>query len=408
MNPLPEELQAARWKLSKRCEYFSMLLWSLIPIEKSIGTMGVDEHLRLYYDPVAIKKWKPQELIGVLVHELGHVLKDHIRRGIPLVGVETGTTVITDPVLASKWHIAQIAMDCDNNPMVRDAGFSLPPDGVFPKDFKMAEGKFFEEYYAELLKNATVIKLPPGDGHCPHGKGGWKDPPPGGNTKTRKAGEVPGYTKAEVDAMRRHTAQSIRESKNRGNIPLGLDRWADELLTSKIPWQQELAGAVRHSADEVAGKQDFTFRRPSRRGAGSDLVFPTMRAWIPRIAYQIDTSGSMDAKEVARAVAEADGVIKTLGGCAEITAMSVDAEVHTRQRVSSARAIKLRGGGGTDMGVGIQAAQELRPRPDILIVVTDGYTPWPAEPPRRMKVIVVLVSSDGESPEWARTIVVKD
>ena len=38
---------------------------------------------------------------------------------------------------------------------------------------------------------------------------------------------------------------------------------------------------------------------------------------------------------------------------------------------------QLQGGGGTDMVAGIDAAMSLRPRPDAVIVLTDGYTPFP-------------------------------
>ena len=48
-----------------------------------------------------------------------------------------------------------------------------------------------------------------------------------------------------------------------------------------------------------------------------------------------------------------------------------------------ARDVELLGGGGTDMGAGLAKAAELRPRPDLIIVLTDGYTPWPSAPPPR-------------------------
>ena len=51
-------------------------------------------------------------------------------------------------------------------------------------------------------------------------------------------------------------------------------------------------------------------------------------------------------------------------------------------RFATLGAIRLEGGGGTDMGAGLDAAAALRPRPDLIIVLTDGFTPWrPAPPP---------------------------
>ena len=43
------------------------------------------------------------------------------------------------------------------------------------------------------------------------------------------------------------------------------------------------------------------------------------------------------------------------------------------------------------------------PRPEVVVVITDGHTPWPDTPPRGMKVVVVL-HGDGQAPEWAKVI----
>ena len=34
------------------------------------------------------------------------------------------------------------------------------------------------------------------------------------------------------------------------------------------------------------------------------------------------------------------------------------------------------------MGAGLAKAAELGPRPDLIVVLTDGYTPWPSSAPR--------------------------
>jgi hypothetical protein len=39
-------------------------------------------------------------------------------------------------------------------------------------------------------------------------------------------------------------------------------------------------------------------------------------------------------------------------------------------------------------------------------VLTDGFTPWPAEPPRGVRVIVGLKDDRGRTPEWARTVLI--
>jgi hypothetical protein len=39
------------------------------------------------------------------------------------------------------------------------------------------------------------------------------------------------------------------------------------------------------------------------------------------------------------------------------------------------------------------------------VVLTDGYTPWPEQPPRGMRVVVGLLGDDApEAPAWARSV----
>ena len=47
------------------------------------------------------------------------------------------------------------------------------------------------------------------------------------------------------------------------------------------------------------------------------------------------------------------------------------------------------------------------------IVITDGYTPWPDEPPLGSRVVVGLLREDHfphewEPPDWARTVIIDD
>ena len=47
----------------------------------------------------------------------------------------------------------------------------------------------------------------------------------------------------------------------------------------------------------------------------------------------------------------------------------------------------------------------LRPRPAVTVVLTDGYTPWPAAPPKGMRVVVGLLGLRApDAPLWARAV----
>jgi len=115
----------------------------------------------------------------------------------------------------------------------------------------------------------------------------------------------------------------------------------------------------------------------------------------------------MSDKQLGQAVAEVGQILKSLGLRQGVTVLSVDAAVHAVRRVFRPEQVRLEGGGGTDMGVGIEAALRLKPRPQAVIVLTDGHTPWPDQPPRNTHVVVGLVG-DGSAPPWATTVRIEE
>jgi predicted metal-dependent peptidase len=97
---------------------------------------------------------------------------------------------------------------------------------------------------------------------------------------------------------------------------------------------------------------------------------------------------------LGRVLAEVEGLLQRVGlRGTNVRVLTCDAQVHSVKRVSRASQIELLGGGGTDMGEGITQALALRPRPSIVVVLTDGFTPWPTEAPRGAKVIVGLMEA---------------
>jgi predicted metal-dependent peptidase len=113
----------------------------------------------------------------------------------------------------------------------------------------------------------------------------------------------------------------------------------------------------------------------------------------------------MDGHLLAQCLAEVEGVLQGLGvGRRHLKVVCCDAEAFEAQKIMRARDVQLLGGGGTDMGAGLAKAADLRPRPDLVVVLTDGHTPWPAQPPRGIRVIVGLMDPTGRVPGWALTI----
>jgi predicted metal-dependent peptidase len=143
----------------------------------------------------------------------------------------------------------------------------------------------------------------------------------------------------------------------------------------------------------MRGRSDFSWSKPSRRSGA--VIFPGMIEPLPKIVVIIDTSGSIQKEELSAYVGQVDAILKQMG-VSWLQVISVDAEVQVSKPVRFAREViskkMLVGGGGTDMCLGIEEAEKMKA--DICVVLTDGFSPWPENPPR-VKTFVYLSSKRG-------------
>jgi predicted metal-dependent peptidase len=211
-----------------------------------------------------------------------------------------------------------------------------------------------------------------------------------------------------ADQIRRQVAADVRAH---GSAPRGLHRWATGILEPRVDWRTELNSVVRRKVAEVSGARDYTYARPSRRTVPG-VILPTMRQPRPPVVYAVvDTSGSMDHDRLARCLSEIDGIVQRSGRLrSAVRVVSCDTVTGDIRPVRSVADIELTGGGGTDLRSGIAAVARARPPADLVVVLTDGDTPWDAGPPRgnpTARYVAVLVAGDRPSvPRWLRRIVV--
>ena len=206
-------------------------------------------------------------------------------------------------------------------------------------------------------------------------------------------------------------AEICAHGKQAGTVPAGLLRWAESVLRSKVDWRRVLAAELRRGISEVSGCVDYSYRRPSRRSRSAGrVILPALRRPVPEVAVVCDTSGSMSDGQLGEVLAEVDGVLRSVGVRSQgVRVLTCDAAVHTIKRVSAARQVQLAGGGGTNMAAGIEEAVRGRPRPGVVVVLTDGYTPWPMDAPKGVHVVVGLIGyGSPPPPPWARSVVIDD
>ncbi|GAA0420553.1 hypothetical protein Aca07nite_11610 [Actinoplanes capillaceus] len=373
------KLLAARLKAAGRQPYLASALYSLTVVPSlGVPTMGVDRHWRCYVNPGFVEATPVHELAAVWVHEVAHLLRDHHARAALLV-----------PEYRHDHQRVNIAQDCEIN----DDLSSLPSGAMRPEMFGLPEGQLFEQY---------VPGIPAGHQHHECGSGAHGRPQPWELSDAARVSPV------EAAAIRRQTAQELRaQAKVRGRVPAGWRRWADEILEPTVDWRRALTGAVREAASWASGAVDYTYQRPSRRGAAVPrVVLPSLRRPMPRVAVVVDTSGSMGDDALRAVLGEVAGVLRAVGiGRNRVAVLACDADVHAVRRAATVGDVVLAGGGGTDMRVGIDQALNGPERPHIVIVLTDGYTPWPDARPGQVRVIAGVIGEGGDDPpSWIETI----
>jgi predicted metal-dependent peptidase len=404
-------LAAARlWAATKFPYLATGVFGAQVIAERDSGTVSVDDSWRMRADPELTAAWTPAQLGSVLVHHVCHLLRTHGERA-QAAGVR--------PDEARTWLRAA---DAEINDDLVAAGLDLPGRPVLPRDLRAADGLLAEQYF-DGIRQARRADGGRGAGtedrsassESGETAGSWLDCGSGADGMPRPGQEPGGQEGArggalsawQAELLRRQVAQDIvAHGKQAGTVPAGLLRWAEEVLTPKVNWRTLLAAELRRAVAEVSGAVDYSYRRPSRRSAAAGpVVLPALRRPVPEVAVVCDTSGSMTADLLAMVLAEVEGLLRALGLARQVRVLACDTAVAPARRVSSARQVQLVGGGGTDMGAGIDAAAALRPRPAVTVVLTDGYTPWPAAAPKGMRVVVGLLGAQApDAPPWARSV----
>jgi len=432
--------------------YFAPLA-SLLKFVKVIGcdTVAIDKWARIYFNPFVVLSFHPKfpkgkeisenslrqfletcdvsdypinVLVEILRHEIEHLFRQHHRRA-ELFGLNTADE-------REKWNIAA---DLEINQHIHCP--TLRPIIYLPETVGLPDGLSAEEYYLKLPDQ------PPSSGQS--GSGGDEDGN-GGAVIQAEGHNYPvlpkrldeggsgagapkdyeldpndpqdkGASEAQVRARMEETARQIKEhAKSRGTVPADLVEMAERILNPKLNWRQILAHLIRKArTNAIRGKEDYTFLRPNRReDAHHPFIIPAMVQYeSDAIATILDTSGSMSMTEIEQAISEILGIARQ--GNIKVDVYMCDAAVHKIVRdVKTFSQIKeVVGRGGTDMVEGINRAlqERRRRRYHAVVVLTDGYSPFPQEP-TPIPLVICLVGKNHEDknkmPSWAKVVEVDD
>jgi predicted metal-dependent peptidase len=401
-----EKLFAARLHAARVRPYLATALFALHPVEsRVVPTMAVDRHWRCYVSPAFVDRTPIEELAGVWVHEVSHLLRDHHGRS---------------DRFASKHGLAgpgerlrmNIAADCEINDDVYGDGLARPEGAVEPRLLRLSEGELMEDYLRQFRLGPYTQGL------------AWLDCGSGADGLDREwdlgTDGAHGLTEQERDAVRFRVAQGV--TAHPGNVPKGWKRWAEEAFHPPQPWRDLLGAAVRSAASGPGAGEDYTYGRPSRRSSSlPGVVLPSLRRRPPRVCVVIDTSRSVSDAELGSAILEVAAIVRAVGGRRDlVTVLPCDAAAEVAYPLCRAEGIPLVGGGGTDLRAGFAKALRTSPRPDVIVVLTDGQTPWPDVRPPCRTVVGLFPRARasrawGEDdpnyvpdapPDWARVVVI--
>lgn len=392
---------------------------------ESIDTAAVDEWWRVYYNPEFIAKCDAQQAAAVFVHEIWHVLRFHFIRARG-VGVTRETAMLWNYVADAEIHTDQTVLQSlegikDAKPVTVDS-FDPPLD---PRETS-------EAWYLDVLNRPTTKKVLRPNGafvYVPLMKGGYPEVTDGSGTPGWGGGGsgssgVPGpwefpapsaddrETPAGISVERggviqRAVAEAVRQHcRSRGTGAAGLLRWAEEVLDPKVDWRTRFQTAFHGVMAPIAGTQHWTWSRPARRQSHDPrVVQPGWCGTRRRVAVIIDTSGSMSDTMLSRCRTEVTQMIASVvtnGREPAVHVYTCDTRVTEAQKVWTGADVQMIGGGGTDLTIAFdRAAADMESGDfefDIVVAMTDGYTPWPAEP-FRIPVITLLLS-EGTHPAW--------
>lgn len=351
LHAAEQMFRAARLLLLARYPFYGSLLAHLKPVlTDRVATAAVDSRDRVFLNPQFFAALGGVEQRAfVLAHEALHPALGIFWRGRG-----------HDPVLSN------IAHDFVINLILRDDNPGWLPKGALV-DERFA-GMSYEEVYGVLSRDAhagaAALLLPMADIQ-PCGSGPDEE-------LRGDASSLPNVTATLAEQMRIWqtrvvAAQLYAQSQGRGSR--GAERAAGLSSGSTVPWQEKLRLALH----EAFGQARTDWSRPHRRGCALGLYLPCEIHSGCDCAVYVDTSGSISEENLASAVREIDGIIRTCGG--RIRWMQGDDGVLGDEWIHVAPET-LSGGGGTSFVPLFSHLSESTP-PHSLVIFTDTFGEMP-------------------------------
>ena len=365
-----------------------ILPMELVAQEQPGARMATDGH-KIYWSPSFVEGTDDPNVATSIGHESLHNALLHCLRSRITGLIGPVPTAETTPQEQEAWlekkKLSQLAADLVVNPILKAAGFDLR-DRVYEAKY---EGMSWEEIYHQLQSQGK------GKGKPQHKHGECQlIITPGAEEGTEGA-------EKHVQQMKQAFADFLTLAKLAGTLPGSMIDKLTNVLTPEIHWLDLLQDWIT----TICGKEDYTWKRPSRRGLAVDLYLPSgIDQSIQCLGFGSDTSGSMSEVDCAKAVR---GVVQAAATVKIQKFIWVEGDAAV-QRVLEFEGqftppTDIKGRGGTDFRPIIK--ELLKHDPICIVYFTDLEGTFPEQQPL-VPVIWITTNSGGTVP-WGKVVRIK-
>lgn len=299
---------------------------------------------------------------------------------------------------------------------------SMPDGGLADPQFT---GMDSAEVFNALRKSKQQQpQQPPQQPNQGQGQQGQGQPQPSQGQGQPKPGQGPGQSKqgfddhdwegakALTDEEKAEIGRKMDEAVRQGALLAGKtgtggNRDINELLEAKVRWQD----ALREYVHAICAGSDFsTWRRPNRRFVSAGIYLPSsISQTVGEIVIGIDTSGSIGGPELSQFLGECAAIFTSVRPEA-VRLLYWDTEVCRDERYTQdqldqiTKSTKPAGGGGTTPSCVPQYMNANNIKPDVVVMLTDGYvgSDWGANWPS--PVVWCVVGNKSAEATTGKTI----
>ena len=370
MTDAVKVLSRAKTQLMLHHPFFGSLAMSLPFIEDTgIETMCTDGK-QIRYSPDFVLAHTPEQITGVVAHEVMHVTNKHpLREG------------------KRDHRLWNIATDYAINPIIIDAGLQLPEDGLLDPQFK---GMSAEKIYT-LLQS--------GEGEIPEGEE-WSF----GEIEAPTNDDGSAMTDSEMDQLETEINVKVlsahANAKMRGKVPAGIEGLIEEMSTPQVDWRDKLRVFVGGDQPD-----DFTWAKPNKKFMPHGIYLPNVEHFgAGDIVIGCDTSASVSDEELAVFLGEINGMAQDMQP-RSITVIGCDAKVQSVDyygQGEDVQSINSKGRGGTEVTPVFDYIEEHGLPCDSFIYFSDMYVyDFPANAPHYP---VLWVSTGATDAPWGEVV----